>query len=139
MGTKLNKSFNRHCRKPSGFTLTEVVVASSLLIIAMVPILRGLTAAHFGARIIEKKTTSLSLVQAKLDEIKARSVYNYAASYTENNTDMGESYLCTVADSAVSANLRRITVNVGHDGDGDSVLAAGEIAVTLDTLISKRW
>ena len=127
------------CKKARAFTLTEVIVASMLLLVAMIPILRGLTAAHFGARKIEKKTTSLSLAQAKLDDIKVRSVYNYAGAYTETNTDMGNSYLCSVADSAVSGDMRNITVNVGHDDDGNSVLAAGEIVVTLDTLIAKRW
>ena len=35
----------------AGFTLTEVVVASGLLIIAMVPMLRALTAAHTGTQL----------------------------------------------------------------------------------------
>jgi len=139
MGTKLNKKSRRHCRKARAFTLTEVVVASGLLVVAMIPILRGLTAAHFGARIIEKKTTSLSLAQTKLDEIKVRSVYDYAGIYTETGTDMGNSYLCSVTDSAVSVDLRNITVEVGHDDDGNNVLAADEVAVTLETLIAKRW
>jgi type II secretory pathway pseudopilin PulG len=139
MGTKLNKKSKRRCRKARAFTLTEVVVASGLLVVAMVPILRGLTAAHFGARIIEKKTASLSLAQTKLDEIKVRSIYNYSGTYAETNTDMGNSYLCSVTVSAIGANLKNITVDVGHDNDGNSVLAAGEISVTLETLIAKRW
>ena len=36
----------------AGFTLTEVVIASALLIIAMVPILKGLTSANLGTVII---------------------------------------------------------------------------------------
>ena len=139
MGAKLNKKSKRRCRRARAFTLTEVVVASGLLIVAMIPILRGLTAAHFGARIIEKKTASLSIAQTKLDEIKVRSVYDYAGAYTETNTDMGNSYLCSVTDNVVSADLRNITVRVGHDDNGNSVLAADEIAVTLNTLIAKRW
>ncbi|MCK5563937.1 MAG: hypothetical protein KAJ07_01705 [Planctomycetes bacterium] len=139
MGTKLNKKSKRHCRKARAFTLTEVVVASGLLVVAMIPILRGLTAAHFGARIIEKKTTSLSLAQTKLDEMKVRSVYDYVGMITEVNTDMGDSYLCSVTVSAVGANLKNVTVEVGHDDDGNNVLAADEVTVTLDTLIAKRW
>ena len=136
MGKELNKKYRKKAR---AFTLTEVVVASGLLVVAMIPILRGLTAAHFGARIIEKKTTALSFAQTKLDEIKVRSVYDYAGTITEVNTDMGNSYLCSVTVSAIGANLKNITVDVGHDGNGNSVLAADEIAVTLDTLIAKRW
>jgi hypothetical protein len=139
MDTKLNKKSKRHCRKARAFTLTEVVVASGLLVVAMIPILRGLTAAHFGARIIEKKTTSLSLAQTKLDDIKVRSVYDYDGTITEINTDMGNSYLYSVTVSAIAANLKKVTLNVGHDDNGNSVLAADEIAVTLETLIAKRW
>ena len=65
---------------PAGFTLTEVVVASALLIVAISPILKALTSAHLNTTIIEHKTRSLTLAQAKLDEIKARSIYNYTNS-----------------------------------------------------------
>lgn len=139
MGAKLNKNSKIRYRKAKGFTLTEVIVASGLLIVAMVPILRGLTAAHFGAAIIEKKTISLSLAQAKLDEIKVRLVYDYNSTHGEVNTDMGNSYLCTVSVTGAATDLKNVTVNVGHDANGNSVLAADEIAVTLDTLVAKRW
>jgi hypothetical protein len=39
----------------------------------------------------------------------------------------------------VTADLRQITVSVGYDLDGDSALDAGEIEVTLATLIARRW
>ena len=89
--------------KSGGFTLTEVVIASSLLIIAMVPILKALTSAHVTSAIIERKTRSQTLVQAKLDEIKARSVYHYSDTYAETNSSLEGSYLCNVADSSVNA------------------------------------
>ncbi len=77
-----------HDNRASGFTLTEVVVASALLIVAIVPILKALTGAHFSSTIIEHKTRSLTLAQSKLDEIKARSIYSYSDSFTENNTSL---------------------------------------------------
>lgn len=123
----------------AGVTLTEVVMASALLLIVMVPILKALTSAHASATIIEQKTRSLMLAQSKLDEIKARSVYHYDDSYTETDLSVDGSYLCNVSDSAVSADLRQITVSVGYDLSGDSVLDAGEIQVTLATLLARRW
>jgi len=123
----------------AGFTITEVVMASALLLIVMVPILKALTSAHVSATIIEQKTRSLMLTQAKLDEIKARSVYRYDDSYTETDSSVDGSYLCNVSDSAVSADLRQITVSVGYDLSGNSVLDAGEIQVTLATLLARRW
>lgn len=123
----------------AGFTLTEVVIASALLIIAMVPILKGLTSAHLGTVIIELKSRSLILAQARLDEIKARSIYHYSDSFDETDLSLDGSYLCNVDDSSISTNLRKITVSVGHDHDGDNTLDPDEIEVTLATCIAKRW
>jgi len=122
-----------------GFTLTEVVIASALLIIAMVPILKALTSAHVTTTAIDRKTYSLILAQAKLDEIKARSVFHYSDTFTETNSSLEGSYLCNVDDSSVNTNLRKITVSVGYDLNGSSTLETDEIKVTLTTLIAKRW
>jgi Tfp pilus assembly protein PilV len=123
----------------AGLTLTEVVVASALLMIAVVPILKGLTSAHLGTVVIERKSRSLLLGQAKLDEVKARSVYHYSDSFSQTDLSVDGSYLCTIADESAGANLRKVTVSVGYDLDGDSVLEADEIEVTLATYIAKRW
>ncbi|MHC4533137.1 MAG: type IV pilus modification PilV family protein [Planctomycetota bacterium] len=126
-------------RKSGGFTLTEVIIASSLLVIAIIPILRALTAAQVSTRIIEHRTHSLALAQAKLDEIKARTVYHYSDTYAETNTALEGLYLCNVADSSVNVNLRQITISVGQDLNGNSTLDADEIEITLATLIANRW
>jgi len=125
----------------SGFTLTEVVVASALLIIAIVPILKALTSAHVSTAIIEYKTRSLTLAQAKLDEIKARSIYDYTnggSSFAESNTSVDGSYRCNVTDNSGDP-LKTIAVSVGYDLNGDFTLAADEIEVTLATYLAKRW
>ncbi len=126
-------------KRHAGFTITEVVVASSLLVVAMVPILKALTAAHLNSTIIERKTRSLSLAQAKLDDIKARSVYDYTTSYAVSNLALDGDYLCNVADTGSASDIRTVTVDVGLDLDGNSVLAAGEVSVSLDTMLAKRW
>ena len=132
-------TIDNRIRRRGGFTLTEVVVASTLLILAIVPILKGLTSVHLNSSRIERKTRSLSLAQAKLDEIKARSVYNYTDNFTEANESLDGPYLCTVKDGAISANLRVMAVAVGYDVDGDSVLSSDESLVTLQTMIARRW
>jgi prepilin-type N-terminal cleavage/methylation domain-containing protein len=121
-----------------GFTLTEVAVASALLVVAMVPILKGLTAAHLNTATIEHKSRSLILAQAKLDEIKARSIYHYSSSFVEDNNSLDGSYLCNVADNAADP-LRTITVSVGFDVNGNGSLGSDEIGVTLSTKLAKRW
>ena len=122
-----------------GFTLTEVIVASALLIVAMVPILKALTTAQGMSTIIEHRTRSLILAQAKLDDIKARSIYNYDGTFSETNASLDGSYLGNVVDSPVNSNLREITVMVGYDLNGDSNLSDDEIEVTLATYIARRW
>jgi hypothetical protein len=126
-------------RTNAGLTLTEVVIASAILIIAMVPILKGMTTAHLGTVILERKTRSLILAQGRLDEIKARSVYHYSQSFAESNLSLDGLYLCNVADEATGSNLRKITVSVGYDYDGDNILDTDEIEVTQATYIAKRW
>ena len=131
-GSKMRNRFE-------GFTLTEVIMASALLIIALVPILRALTTSHVTSTLVEQRTRGLVLAQGKLDRIRAQSVYDYASTYTETNSVLDGSYLCNVTDSAVTSDLRQITVEVGYDLSGNSVLEAGEVEVTLTTLIAKRW
>jgi Tfp pilus assembly protein PilV len=122
-----------------GFTLTEVVVASALLIVGVVPILKALTTAHVNTTIIEHRSYSLILAQSKLDQIKARSIYNYGSSFAQTSSSIGGSYLCSVVDSQISANLRKITVSVGYDRDSNNNLTQDEIDVSLATLIARRW
>ena len=122
-----------------GFTLSEVVVASTLLLISIVPILKGLTNAHLVSSIVERKTKSLSLAQGKLDEVKARSVYNYASSFDTSDEQLDTDYLCDVTDTSLGANLRKVKVEVGFDADSDSNLDSGEIEITLTTQLAKRW
>ena len=132
-------TIDNRIRRRGGFTLSEVVVASALLILAMVPILKGLTSVHLNSSLIERKTRSLSLAQAKLDEIKARSVYNYTDNFVEANKSLDGFYLCTVTDGAVGANLRVMAVVVGYDVDGNGALSGDESLVTLQTMIARRW
>jgi len=126
--------------KAGGFTFTEVIVASSLLILAMVPILRALTQAHLGSVVIERKSRCLTLAQTKLDDIKARSIYNWVGPpFTETNTSLDGAYLCNVLDVGQGANLKKITVKVGYDLNGNGVLGADEVEIELVTFVARRW
>ena len=129
---KLNK-------RSAGLTLTEVVIASAILIIGIVPVLKGLTSANLGTSIIEQKSRSLILAQAELDEIKARSVYHYSQSYSQSDMLIESSYLCDITDTTVSSNLRKIIVQVGFDYNNNDVLDSDEIDISLATYIAKRW
>jgi Tfp pilus assembly protein PilV len=131
-----SKRYNLN-RRYKGLSIIEVAMASVLLIVAMVPILRALTKAHMFSSEIERKTQSLVFAQNKIDEIRARSVYNWS-SFTASNVSLGNSYLCNVTDTTAS-NLKTITVSVGNDGDGSGSLSSGEVEVTLATYVARRW
>ena len=119
-----------------GFTLTEVIVASALLITAIVPILKALTSVHVHAITIERKTKSLNLAQAKLDYIKARSIYKYNTNFKESDVSLDGSYRGSVIVTPQAPNLKMITVVVGYDVDNSSSLSATETLITLETLIA---
>jgi len=125
--------------KAAGFTFTEVIVASSLMLLAMVPILRALTQAHLGSVIIERRSRCLTLTQTKLDEVKARSIYNWDTDFNESDTSLDGAFLCNVTFVNEATDLKRLTVSVGYDLDGNSTLDAGETEITLITLVARRW
>ncbi len=128
------KNTNRY----KGLTLAEVVTASALLIIVMVPILKALTTAQVSAAIIEQKTHSLILAQAKLDDIKARSIYSFDTNFSKNNVYLDSEYLCQVVENSGGSDLKQITVKVGYDTDSNGSLSSSEIQITLVTLFARR-
>jgi hypothetical protein len=127
----------RNRSRNAGVTFTEVIVASSLLVVAMVPILKCLAAAQATGRTIEWRSRSLALAQGKLDEIRARCIYHYDDSFDESSSSLGGSYLCTVEDDGAT-DLRLVSVSVGFDRDGDGSLSDSEVQVTLCTYIARR-
>ncbi len=130
---------NKAARNRSGLTLIEVALASALLIVALIPVIRSLTTAHMISYAIERKTYSLILAQGKLEQIRARAIYHYSDSFVETNSSLGNSYLCNVADNTTDPNLRTVTVSVGRDENGNSVLASDEVDVTLASYVARRW
>jgi len=120
-----------------GVTLTEVVVGSALLVVAVVPLLRALTIAQSTSATIERKTQCLIFAQAKLEELRARSIHHYESSFRETSQVLAESYLCTVTDDENPA-LRRVSVSVGYDGNADGILSKAEIEINLSTYLARR-
>jgi Tfp pilus assembly protein PilV len=131
--------YQQKTKRRTGLTITEALIASLLLVTATVPILKALTSMQAASTRIDHQSNSLMLARAKIEDIRAKSIYDYSASYAATALPLNGSYLCNVSDTAVSANLRRITVNAGYDENGDHQLDSSEIRVTLDTLIARRW
>jgi hypothetical protein len=115
-----------------------VVVASTLLLVSIIPLLQALTATHGMDRAIERKSWSLLLAQQELERIRARSIYHYDESFHAVSESLGDGFLCTVEDDE-HPTLRTVTVAVGLDRNGDGVLAADEVEVNLCTSLARRW
>ena len=128
-------------RRYKGLSIIEVAMASALLIVAMVPILRSLTKANVMSTEVERKTQALVLAQGKLDAIRAISVYNFGStgSFTASNVVLSGSYLCNITDTTAGTDLKQITVAVGYDDSGNGTLSSNEVDVTLTTYIANRW
>jgi len=124
-----------HGRK--GVTLTEVVVASTLLAVAVVPLLRTLTVAQATSMVIERKTQCLILAEARLEEIRARAAHYYGDSFRKDSEKLVDAYLCHVTDDQ-DPDLRLVTVSVGYDLDSNGQLSDSEVEVTLATYVAKR-
>jgi Tfp pilus assembly protein PilV len=123
----------------TGLTLTEVVVASSLLAIAMMPMLKGLTASQVTSTAVERKTQSLILAQAKMEEIRSLCENDYSLSFTERDLLMTGLFYCDISDASSSPDLRVIEISVGYDDDGDGKHDPAEEAdAVLTTMMARR-
>jgi hypothetical protein len=120
----------------TGVTLTEVIVASVLLVVSIVPLLKALTLVHAQDRAIERKSWSLMLAQRELEVIRARCLRHYDVSYRRESRALCEGYLCTVADDE-HPRLRTVTISVGLDRSGDGVLSGEEVEVRLSTRLAR--
>jgi Tfp pilus assembly protein PilV len=130
----------RTSRKPryAGVTLTETIVASTLLLISIIPLIKAMTAAHGMDRVIDRRSWSLLLAQQELERIQAQSVYHYDESLAVTSHRLGDGFLCTITDDSKKT-LRTVTVAVGLDLNGDGALAANEVEVNLRTALARRW
>ena len=122
----------------SGVTLTEVVVASALLVISITPLLKALTLAQVQDRAIERKSWSLMLAQRELEWIRARGIRHYDACYRVSSKAIRDGYLCTVTDDE-DPNLKTVAVSAGLDQNADGVLSAKEVEITLSTRLARQW
>jgi Tfp pilus assembly protein PilV len=114
-----------------GLSIIEVALASALLVVAMVPILKSLTKAHMFASMIEEKTQGLVLAQGKLDKIRAISIYDFDSLSPGSSTETEGSYICNiVVEATANPDLKQITVSVSRDGRN---------SVTLATYVARRW
>ncbi len=137
MGSMQRLRRHRLARR-TGVTLTEAVIASTLLLISIIPLLKALATTHGMDRVIERKSWSLLLAQQELERIRGQSIYHYDESFRADSQTLRDGFLCTVADDG-HPTLRTVAVAVGFDFNGDGVLATNEIEASLTTCLARRW
>lgn len=114
-----------------------MVIATALLTVAMVPMLKALTASQVNTRLIEQQSKSIIFAQSKFEQLRAKSIHNFGDSLDENSTNLGGDYLCNVNDDENST-LKKVSVSVGYDNNGNGLLNNQEVNITLHSYIARR-
>ncbi len=125
-------------RSERGFTLAEVLVAAALMAIALSPAIKALINAHVIGTKSQRATQALLLADKKTEDIRAAALNTFNQDFNISSESLGGGYLCTVTDEEETGTLKKIQVVVGYDVNGDSVLDADEIDITLDTRVASR-
>jgi len=110
----------------------EVLIASALLAVALVPIFQVLTRGMTLARDVQLRTTAAFLAEKEMETALATAVGDFGIDLTKSSEDLGDGYLVTV--NGVDEKLRKtFSVQVGWDTDGDGTLDGDEVLVTFAT------
>ena len=121
-------------RLASGVTLAEVLVASALLGMALVPAFDMVTRGLVLARDVQTRSTAAFLAEREMEDALAKAGCNFSPNLAKSSQPLGDGYLVTVTQSA-GAHRKAVHVEVGHDADASGALSAGEVLVALSTLV----
>ncbi len=124
-------------RARRGMTLVEVLLASALLVIAIVPLFGVLTGGLEMAQEVERRTTATLLAQKEIETAVALAEEDDAADLAKTNADLGGGYLAHVEEND-SGIVTKIGVVVGWDADGSGTLSDSEVLVGFATMAAYR-
>jgi hypothetical protein len=122
----------------SGLTLVELILASALLVVAMVPILNAAARASTTAQTIDWRTRATFLAQQQMESILAQASENFGQDFTRDWLDLGDGYRAKVQQSPLALLKKMIIVRVGRDGNGNGQLEDTEVLATLATIVADR-
>ena len=121
-------------RLASGVTLAEVLVASALLGVALVPAFDMVTRGLVLARDVQTRSTAAFLAEREMEDALAKAARNFSLNVAKSSQPLGDGYLVTVTQT-VGSRRKTVHVEVGHDADASGALSAGEVLVALSTLV----
>ncbi len=117
--------------------MTELLVSTVLLSIAIVPIVKYLAETQVLSRRMERTTKAIFLAQRRMEKIEAQTLKKFDKDRSASNAQLMPGYLCNVTDGQEDPLLKSIKVSVGYDTNGNGILEADEINVVLDTKLAK--
>ena len=123
-----------------GYTLLEVLLAISIMSIALIPLMEMLPQALLLDAQLEREAKAAFLAQRKLEEVKSKAIYDFDQDYTESATAFpspDSAFKYTVSDDQ-GAEIKEIAVNVWYDKDGNGSAGSDEEQIELNTKIAKR-
>jgi len=119
----------------TGLTLMEVLVASALLGIALVPAFDMVTRGMVLARDVEVRSRAVFLAEREMETALAAAAQNFGTSLAKQSQDLGGGYRATVTET-VSGLKKTLAVQVGFDTDRNRTLSNGEVLVTFATVVA---
>ena len=121
--------------RQSGLTLLEVLVASVLLGIALVPAFDMVTRGMVLARDVEVRSRAVFLAEREMETALAAAGQDFGTSLAKQSADLGGGYRATVTET-VSGLKKTVAVQVGFDADRNRTLSSGEVLATFATVVA---
>ena len=119
----------------TGLTLMEVLVASALLGIALVPAFDMVTRGMVLARDVEVRSRAVFLAEREMETALATAAQNFGTSLAKQSQDLGGGYRATMTETT-SGLKKTVAVQVGFDTDSNGTLSSSEVLVTFATIVA---
>ncbi len=124
----------------NGYTLLEIIMAISILSIALIPLMEMLPRALLLDAQLERETKIAFLAQRKSEAVKSRAIYAFDQDYSESAIAFlppDSTFKYTVSDDQ-GVEIKEIAVTVWYDENGNDIADEDEEKITLYTKIAKR-
>jgi len=135
-------------KNEKGFTLIELMLATVIVIISIIPITMILPRMLSENRMVERENRAVFLGQMKMEEMKTKALtyFNYdwpsrpggGATPTAFPSPDNEFKFTVAYVAGMDPNIKKITVTVWYDANNNNTADTGEEWIQLKTLITNR-
>lgn len=120
-----------------GFTLIEVLTASTILATVLVSLITFSAENLTASRDMEILVRATLLAERETERIKQALDASQQGQIAGWSNTLGNGFIANRTLIPIRANLDRVDVSVGHDTNGNLVLDAAEVIVSLRTQYAK--